>query len=119
MKVLFRGVGAYDRPIAQGADALREGHEYVVLEVFAAADGRNMFRVEVSSDELPPLFDSRLFEVTDGSIPACWCLFVGMRGDIVMGPEEWETNPDFWDSYIDGEPWAVALYQSGKEKSLG
>lgn len=118
MKVRFKGAGTYTRPITQGADCLREGHEYHVVEVHATADGRNMFRIEVSSDELPPLFDSRLFEVTNGSIPSHWVVSVGVQGDITVGPAEWETTPGFWDAFIDGEPWAATLYRSERDKSF-
>lgn len=118
MRVRFKGTGEYSVPITQGADSLREGRQYPVLEVFATADGRNMFRVEVFRGELPPLFDSRLFEVIDGGIPSHWTISAGLQGDITLGPAEWET-PGFWDAFIDGAPWAADLYQSEKDKSLG
>jgi hypothetical protein len=77
-----------------------------------------MFRIEVFHDELPPLFDSRLFEVSDGTVPSHWAVSAGVQGDITLGPTEWET-PGFWDAFIDGEPWAAALYHSERNKSLG
>lgn len=118
MRIRFKGLGEYSPPITQGADCLTEGREYPVLELFATADGRNMFRIEVFHDELPPLFDSRLFEVIDGQIPAHWSVSAGVRGDITVGPAGWETQ-GFWDAFIDGAPWAVSLYESEKNKSLG
>lgn len=118
MRVRFKGAGDYSTPITQGASRLREGREYPVLEVFSAADGENLFRIETVRDETPGLYDSRLFEVTDGSVPPHWAVSTGTRGDITLGPVEWET-PGFWDAFFDGEPWAVNLYQSEKSKSLG
>lgn len=118
MRVRFKGIANYSPPITQGAECLQEGRDYPVLEVFATSDGRNMFRVEVFRGEIPPLFDSRLFEVTDGRVPSHWAVSTGAQGDITLGPAKWET-PGFWDAFIDGEPWAVDLYQCEKNKSVG
>ncbi|MFC4500639.1 MULTISPECIES: hypothetical protein [Streptomyces] len=77
-----------------------------------------MFRVEAVRDETPGLYDSRLFEVTDGSVPQHWAVSHAASGDITLGPEKWE-RAGFWDDFFDGERWAVDLYQSEKNKSLG
>jgi hypothetical protein len=93
------------------------GRDYTVLEVFAAADGRNLYRIEVYREQLPPLFDSRLFEIVDGSIPSHWTVSAGVQGDVTLGPKKWEA-PGFWDAFIEGETWAVSLYEAERDLSL-
>ncbi|MGW7667502.1 hypothetical protein ACWGJX_10200 [Streptomyces sp. NPDC054775] len=117
MRIRFKGAGEHSASITQGAGRLREDCDYPVLEVFAVADSENLFRVEAFSGETPGLYDSRLFEVIDGSIPLHWVASVGARGDITLGPAEW-VKPGFWDAFFDGERWAVDLYQSEKNKPL-
>jgi hypothetical protein len=117
VRIRFKGTSEYSIPITQGASRLREGREYSVLEVFSIADGENLFRFETVRDETPGLYDSRLFEVVDGRIPPHWVISVKTRGEITLGPPGWGA-PGFWDAFFDGEPWAITLYQSEKNKSL-
>jgi hypothetical protein len=115
MRVRFIGGNdSFDQRVLQGADALARGREYVVLEVFAQADGANYFRIEYSKRELPPIFDSRLFEVTSSSIPRCWGLYIVGDGSVAIRPAGWST-PGFWESLMDRDEWAIELYSSVRD----
>ncbi|MCC5480510.1 hypothetical protein [Streptomyces barringtoniae] len=117
MKVLFKGLSGHPKAVTLGAGTLRENREYSVLEVFSRADGENLLRIESIRDELPGLFNSRLFVVTDGRIPSNWSVSIGVEGGVTFGPTAWE-QAGFWDALTDGEPWAAALYAEEREKSL-
>ena len=117
MRVRFNGAEGFDRPISQGSGALRVGTEYVVLEIFAQADGANEFRIQFSDVELPALFDSRLFEVTSGQIPSSWHIVRNRYGSLTFGPREWQEQ-GFWEAFMDHEQWAIDLYEVGRSKSL-
>ncbi|QFZ18539.1 hypothetical protein [Saccharothrix syringae] len=118
MKVRFTGSDGFERRVSQGAASLREGAEYVVLEIFAQADGANKFRIEYSDSELPALFDSRLFEVSSDEIPKGWTITRNWNGSLTLGPKEW-ARPEFWEAFIDHQSWAVELYAVGRSKALG
>lgn len=51
MKVRFTGVEGHGQSVRQGADALRQGQLYVVLEVYCQTDGPNYFRIEFRRGE--------------------------------------------------------------------
>ena len=115
MRVRFTGASGFDQRVSQGAASLREGREYVVLEIFAQVGGANKIRVEISEEQLPPLFDSRLFELVSNRIPCVWEIHGKFDGSLVMRPGEW-NSPGFWESLMDREQWAVEAYRSGRTK---
>jgi hypothetical protein len=115
MKVRFLGVGSYSASITQGASSLSQGKEYLVLEVYAQSDGQNYVRLESLVGELPGLFDTRLFEVSDADNPATWKTFITAGGGVMISPASWMV-PGFWESLMDGERWAVNSYEYEKSR---
>jgi hypothetical protein len=116
MMVIFTGGDGLGRRISQGAEALRTGKEYRVLEIFSQSDGANKFRIEFSDIELPSLFDSRLFEISSHRIPECWRVVENGSGSLTFGPEEWSRS-GFWEAFMDHEDWAMRLYEAGRDRS--
>ncbi|MFE0422019.1 hypothetical protein [Streptomyces sp. NPDC058953] len=117
MKVKFRGVEGLDRRVRQGAAMLRGGIEYIVLEIFCQADGVNYFRVEFSDEEIPPLFDSRLFDLVDADHPACWGLQLEPDGSLTWGPPAWNA-PGFWDALMEHEDVARRIYREERSRIM-
>ncbi|WP_158713084.1 hypothetical protein [Streptomyces sp. NRRL S-1813] len=91
------------------------GKEYSVLEVYAQSDGQNYVRIESIPQQLPGLFDTRLFEVSQTEIPSTWNTFIDAHGGISICPSPWLV-PGFWESLMDGEGWAVDCYEREKSK---
>ncbi|GAA3188420.1 MULTISPECIES: hypothetical protein [Streptomyces] len=115
MKIRFTGT-LPDHPEAnRGANSLKAGTEYEVLETYATADGPNYFRVESFPGRLPALFDSRLFEITDPETPATWRASLSPYGSFSMSPPAWSA-PGFWEALMDAEEWAVSQYREEKAK---
>lgn len=96
---------------------LRSGSEYTVLEIFSQADGPNYFRVEFSKGELPPLFDSRLFEVMESEFHNSWVFSLEWDGSTTIGPADWNV-PGFWDDFMNHEERAVEVYQSVRNRIM-
>lgn len=115
MKVRFVGEGSWGDVVTQGASSLRQGKEYVVLEIYSQADGQNLLRVESAPGKLPGLFDSRLFDVVDSGVPKAWKVFINEHGGVSVCPEPW-NELGFWEGVMDGEPWAVDVYRREKSK---
>ncbi len=103
--------------ILQGVDALKEGREYTILEVFAACGKSAEFRIEFIDGEGPALFDCRVFTVTRPSIPSTWRYKQFDDGSFSLRPEPW-SRPGFWESYFDGDPKALNDYEVEKRKIL-
>ncbi|WP_129248594.1 hypothetical protein [Streptomyces sioyaensis] len=115
MKVRFTGAASHNEGITQGASSLETGIEYQVLEIYTQSEGPNFIRIESIPGQLPGLFDSRLFHVTQSEIPINWRTFIGTNGGISIRPALWHA-PGFWESLMDGEEWAVGCYHDEKEK---
>ncbi|MFH8404723.1 hypothetical protein ACH4FX_08090 [Streptomyces sp. NPDC018019] len=115
MKVRFEGTSSQDARVSQGAESLRVGNEYLVLEIYSQTDRGNYFRIESMPGELPGLFDSRLFSVTARNLPSTWRAFTSASGSLSLCPEPW-GDPGFWESLMDGELWAIECYRT--EKSM-
>jgi hypothetical protein len=118
MKVRFKGSAGMDQGVREGSDALSPGAEYTVLEVSCQADGPNRFRIEYSDSELPPLFDSRLFEILDSEFHASWELSLEWDGSITIGPAAWSVS-GFWEDFMDGDGRAVEIYRSERARIMG
>ncbi len=116
MRARFKFPQTSNPRILQGLDSLKEGLEYVVLEVFAPYEKGVQFRVEVPGED-SALFDSRAFEVTSSSLPPTWKYFQFETGSFVLRPEPW-NRLGFWESYYDREPHAVEIYETEKRKIL-
>ncbi|MFI5755733.1 hypothetical protein [Streptomyces sp. NPDC051569] len=114
MKVRFTGVEGHEQSVRQGADALRQGQVYVVLEAYCQADGPNYFRIEFRRGELPPLFDSRLFEVVDSGVHSSWTVSTEWDGSLTMAPAAWQV-PGFWEEFMDHFPGAIEIYELGRD----
>ncbi|MFF7747926.1 hypothetical protein ACFZCP_01485 [Streptomyces sp. NPDC007971] len=100
-----------------GIDALREGHDYTVLEVFVPHDKCALFRMEFIKGDDPALFDSRAFEVTSSFIPPSWRYLQLKNGSFSLCPEPW-GQPGFWEAFYDRAPEARGVYESEKREIL-
>jgi hypothetical protein len=119
MRVAFASSAVSDPRILQGTSALREGAEYVVLEVIAPPGRAVKFRVEFSEGqwEQSALFDSRAFRVISHEIPPNWQFFQGEFGEFTLRPEPWNRT-GFWESYYDHEPQSLEIYEIERQKIL-
>lgn len=118
MKVAFKGDEGLDQRIRHGSHLLRQGVEYVVLEIFCQVNGSNKFRIECADDEVPPLFDSRLFEVLDSSCASSWRLTIEWDGSLTLGPPAWAAA-GFWEAVMDEEDQALEVYRRERDRILG
>ncbi|MFI6880289.1 hypothetical protein ACIBL6_43270 [Streptomyces sp. NPDC050400] len=117
LRVRFINPGGEDRKMLQGADSLKEGREYVVLEIFIPAGKSPLFRVEFISGEDSALFDSRLFTVTSSEIPSTWNYFQLESGSVSLCPETW-NRVGFWEDFYDRDRGACETYEAEKGKIL-
>ncbi|MFB7894827.1 hypothetical protein ACFC1B_00650 [Streptomyces xiamenensis] len=117
VKVKFKGFAQFEPRISQGADSLVKGREYPVLEMFSQADGQNYFRIEYSENEIPALFDSRLFEMTDARIPSSWSPVLEWDGSVVLQPIAWSMS-GFWEAFTDHDQWAVEIYRVERDRLM-
>ncbi|MEE1941153.1 hypothetical protein V1L54_17375 [Streptomyces sp. TRM 70361] len=117
MKVKFVGADGHEQRIRQGSQVLRVDRVYVVLEVYCQSDGQNYLRIEHRSDDLPPLFDSCLFEVVDAKISPVWRVSTGWDGSLRMAPEEWHAE-GFWDDFMNHDPCAIEKYERCRDAIL-
>lgn len=101
-----------DPKITQGITALTDGHEYAVLEISTRFKMANSFRVEFVEGGLrqSALFDTRVFTVTSHSLPPTWQYFQLESGSFSLCPESWSES-GFWESYYDGDPRAIEIYE--------
>ncbi|MFF3275200.1 hypothetical protein ACFYWU_30340 [Streptomyces chrestomyceticus] len=110
MRVRFTGLEGHEQRVRQGADALTPGRSYEVLEAYFQAEGPNYFRIEFHRGELPPLFDSRLFEVVDPELHPSWTASVEREGSITLAPAAWHAA-GFWDDFMNHSPGAIETYE--------
>ncbi|MFI1534115.1 hypothetical protein [Streptomyces anandii] len=117
MRVQFTPRPDGDVGTLQGVDALREGREYTVLEVFVPHGKRALFRMEFIEGEDSALFDSSAFTVTSSALPPSWRYFQFDSGSFALRPEPW-SKVGFWESYYDHDPTALQVYQREREKIM-
>ncbi|MGA5352965.1 hypothetical protein ACPCJU_11345 [Streptomyces thermodiastaticus] len=110
-----QGLAAYSH--IPGNSFLKEGKEYVVLEVFSPYNRPAEFRLEPIEGEEPALFDCRFFTVTSSSIPPTWRYFLLEGGSFFLYPEPWRRI-GFWEDFYDHVPEAVRTYNSEKRSIL-
>ncbi|MFE3776318.1 hypothetical protein [Streptomyces sp. NPDC059122] len=110
MKVRFTGLEGHEQSVRQGAGVLRQGQVYVVLEVYCQSEGPNYFRIEYRRGEIPPLFDSRLFEIVDSEIHPSWTISTEWDGSLTIAPAAWHKD-GFWDEFMNHSPEAVDVYE--------
>ncbi|MGA5131371.1 hypothetical protein ACPCTO_16320 [Streptomyces olivoreticuli] len=110
MKVKFTGSEGHEQSVRQGADVLRQGEAYVVLEAYCQSEGPNYFRIEFRRHELPPLFDSRLFEVVDPGMHPSWTVSAEWDGSLTLAPAAWQVA-GFWDEFMNHSSEAVESYE--------
>ncbi|RLU99299.1 hypothetical protein CTZ27_15255 [Streptomyces griseocarneus] len=87
---------------------------YVVLETHCQRGGANYFRIEFHKDELPALFDSRLFEVVDPRIHSSWTISIEWDGSLTMAPASWQAA-GFWECLMDHSPHAIDVYEASRD----
>ncbi|MFF4525025.1 hypothetical protein [Streptomyces bluensis] len=117
MRARFTPPRTNEAAILQGLDALKEGREYPVLEVFAPYGKSALFRLEFIEGEDPALFDSRAFIVTSSVMPPSWRYFQFDSGSFALRPKSW-SRTGFWEAYYEHEPEALAIYEVEKQKIL-
>ncbi|MFG2930257.1 hypothetical protein [Streptomyces achromogenes] len=110
MRVRFLMEKAEQAGAKQGVAALRDGTEYIVLEVFFSGGGDSFFRIDFTQGEDSALFNSEAFVVTSPRIPENWMMFPSGGRSFTLCPESW-SRPGFWESYYDHDPQALALYE--------
>ncbi|RKN36770.1 hypothetical protein D7294_29610 [Streptomyces hoynatensis] len=82
------------------------------------ADGQNYFRIEFSKSELPPLFDSRLFEMVEAEIHDSWVFSLEWDGSMKLGPAAWQVA-GFWEDFMNHSDRAVDIYRSERDRIMG
>ncbi|MFI1864383.1 hypothetical protein [Streptomyces jumonjinensis] len=117
MRARFTPPQTSDSEILQGIDALKEGREYVILEIFARRGKSALLRVEFIEGEDSALFDSRAFTVTSHTLPSSWRYFQFETGSFALRPESW-NQPGFWESYYDHQRQALEVYETEKRNIL-
>ncbi|WP_405856959.1 hypothetical protein OG407_09830 [Streptomyces sp. NBC_01515] len=117
MQVRFVGPGDLGVPALRGASALKVGSHYHVIEIYARRGGSVEYRIEYSIDEIPALFDSRMFKVISSRIPGDWCVTeVGV--DLLVFGSGKLRNADFWEAFMDKEPWTAPLYMEARLSAM-
>lgn len=101
-----------------GVSALRRDVEYVVLELYCDHDGPNYFRIEHARDQIPGLFDARVFEVIDSSVHSSWELSLRSGGSLLIAPALWH-RVGFWEEYLDGAAEAIRAYNLARASLMG
>lgn len=97
-----------------GGPYLTNGRLYDVIEV-SGNRKQNTYRIECD-DGTPAIFDARGFTVVDDTLGPDW--LTAIRDDGVwVGPAEF-LRPGFWESYFDGEPSAIDIYNSRQHQDI-
>lgn len=91
------------------------GREYLVLEIEASPTRGVSFLVE-GDQPGPTLWDAALFELATSHVPSVWTAGLD-NGGITLAPKEWQS-PGFWESYFDGAPDAVEVFESARAAIL-
>jgi hypothetical protein len=117
MQVRFVGPGGLEGPASRGASALKVGSHYHVIEIYARIGGSVQYRIEYSVDEIPALFDSRMFKVISNRIPSDWCVTESGIDLLVFGSEKLR-KAGFWEAFMDKEPWTGPLYMEARFSAL-
>jgi hypothetical protein len=84
--------------------------EYDVLEMLVLPGRGAKFRI-LTDDGVPALFDAAMFVTTAAAIPRHWVMSAREGGLVKLGPAPW-LEPGFWERYFDGDPDAIAAYES-------
>ena len=96
---------------------LKLGSEYTALTLSVESTGNVMVRFIAEGGTEPTLFPLRQFEIVDSSIPATWVVWKGRKGGLNFGPQAWSES-GFWERYFDGDPSAVAAFETERSKVL-
>lgn len=92
------------------------GRQYVVLEIEASPVRGVSFRLE-GDEPGPGLWDSRLFELVTENVPSVWTAGLSESGVLTLAPTSWQRS-GFWESYFDGVPEAVDVFESARDAIL-
>lgn len=84
--------------------------QYDILSILLEPGRGAKFRV-LTADGTPALFDAAMFVATAAAIPRNWVMSVREGGVVSFGPESW-LQPGFWERYFDGDPDAVAAFDT-------
>lgn len=117
LRARFVNPESADKGMLQGAGSLKEGREYVVLEVFIPEGKSPLFRVEFIDGEDSALFDSRLFAVTSHEIPPSWKYFQLETGSVSLCPDAW-NQVGFWEEFYDRKRAACEIYEAERRRIL-
>lgn len=93
---------------------LQIGEAYHVVEIYIEKQDEAdkdlvKFRLIGGELEVPAIFPSSIFNVTDGSVPAGWVFHQSDSSTSSIGPKSWSRD-GFWEDYFDGEASAVKAF---------
>ncbi|QPB85433.1 hypothetical protein CWC22_020655 [Pseudoalteromonas rubra] len=72
-------------------------------------------KFQLMSDNGTPAFhNANQFEIVSDIIPARWVINFVAGSHVELSPKLW-SEPGFWESYFDGEPEAISLFDTEKE----
>lgn len=89
------------------------GRAYDVAQVvFENPAGVILMRLRGDDDEVPGLYESCCFEMTDPKVPSHWVFLQHpISGSYCLGPESF-TEPGFWEAFFDGAQTALDVFQT-------
>lgn len=93
------------------------GKIYQVLCVYAEPNGICQLRLIGDDGRTPALHDIRQFEIVSPILPSSWHVNFSPNGFFMLEPEKW-IKEGFWESYYDGEPAAVCVFENEKKKII-
>jgi hypothetical protein len=98
------------------ASSLKEGGEYIVLEIHIAQEGAK-YRLFEGEGKSPGMYPIHLFDIVSNKIPSSWITATGRtRGFyLAITPERW-TERGFWENYFNQDPTAEKIFEEEKQK---
>ncbi|GAB2191562.1 hypothetical protein MAH1_31750 [Sessilibacter sp. MAH1] len=96
---------------------LTVGKEYHVLSVFIADSQPAEYRLLSDDGRTPGMYKADQFELVNKKLPSSWVANYEAESYFELAPKLW-VEPGFWESYFDGEPDAVDVFNSEKESIL-
>jgi hypothetical protein len=113
VKVRLKDVAPTDVRSSPGS-WLRQGRDYVVLAIECSGRQQSEYRLAAEIENTPALFDTRLFEIVDGSLPWNWVATVNGDG-LEFQPATWAVA-GFWERFFDGDVEAKRSYLEERQK---
>jgi hypothetical protein len=96
---------------------LQYGKTYIVLSVEQYNSSEIGFRVASEDGGQPVLFRAALFDLIDGSLPACWKVLAVRQNTVDLGPEVF-GQAGFWEKCFDRDHIALGEYREAMEQVM-